>query len=366
MKKAYQAIQDKRDLLRASAKLFVLIGLGILLFTWIATGSGWGIKPDELNINAWSIKGNVGAFVGGIVGSLFSLSGFFLLYLTFQSQNQAFLRERFENKFFELIKLHRENVAEFEISNLITGRKCFVAMLHEFHYVYKLVSIGYSIESKEDKNYFNIPDEKRDEDMVDFAFKIFFFGVGFNSEKQLKHFVTEGHFRFYLEFVKQKLEFIQEQFQAFRKKNKNDYFEYNRPLATESDDFTFETYCYPFDGHSIRLGHYYRQLFQCVKFVDKQDEILSQGDKQFYISTLRAQLSNQEQLMLYYDSLSEFGKAWHKEGFFKTYSFLKNLPLALVKVKPHPHDKIGLYNNEGRFLFEWDKNRADKTAVISE
>jgi hypothetical protein len=105
------------------------------------------------------------------------------------------------------------------------------------------------------------------------------------------------------------------------------------------------------------LGHDFRTLFRIVKFVDKQDEILPIEEKKFYITTLRSQLSNQEQLLLYYDSLSSFGASWHIEGYLKKYSFLKNIPLAIVKIKPHPHEKIGKYNEEGRYLFEWDKVR---------
>lgn len=355
MEEGHQVTTDKQEFLKVGAVGFVFIGLCIVFITCLETCNGWGRQVDIKEISSlWAFRSNVGSYIGGVVGSLFTLSGFFLLYLTLQKQKEAFLKERFENKFFELLKLHRENVNEFEIRNGVKGRKCFIVMLNEFHYIYKLTQIGAAIESKIDKHYLFDDDEFKDEKVVDLAFKIFFFGVGYNSEKQLQHFVSANEFTFYKEFIKKKLKDIQDGYLKFKKDNNAEYYEVNCPIDGEEDDLTFETICYPFDGHSIRLGHYYRLLFQCVKFVDKQS-ILSDDEKKFYITTLRTQLSNQEQLLLYYDSLSEFGKAWHTKGYFKKYSFLRNIPLALVRVTPDPHEKIGRFNENGGFLFEWDK-----------
>lgn len=353
----YQVTRDKQDFLKVCAIIFVTVGLFVFLATCISTCNGWGkeIHVEQLS-SLWSFRANVGNYLSGVVGTLFTLSGFFLLYLTLQSQKQAFLKERFENKFFELIKLHRENVSEFEIRNKIRGRKCFIVMLNEFHHIYELTKIGAAIESNIDKYCLFLNDVKKDQKIVDLAFKIFFFGVGYNSEKQLKHFVSENEFSFYQEFVKDKLIEIQKGYINFSKENPKGYYEFNTPLSDEKDGLTFETICYPFDGHSIRLGHYYRLIFQCVKFVDEQ-VILSDKEKIFYINTLRAQLSNQEQLLLYYDSLSDFGAAWHENKYFKRYSFLKNIPLALVRVEPHPHITIGIKNENDKFYFEWDKNK---------
>jgi len=357
MEEDYQVTTDKQGLLKVGAVGFVFIGLCIIFITCLETCNGWGKQVDMNSLSKlWTFRANIGSYIGGVVGSLFTLSGFFLLYLTLQKQKEAFLKERFENKFFELLKLHRENVNEFEIRNGVKGRKCFIVMLNEFHYIYKLTQIGAAIESKTDKHYLFEDDAFKDEKVVDLAFKIFFFGVGYNSEKQLQHFVSANEFKFYKEFIKENLKNIQDGYLKFKKENNGEYYEVNAPIDGEGDELTFETICYPFDGHSIRLGHYYRLLFQCVKFVDRQI-ILSDDEKKFFINTLRAQLSNQEQLLLYYDSLSEFGRVWHKKGYFKKYFFLRNIPLALVRVKPHPHEKIGVLNEEGKVYFEWDKDR---------
>src|SRR5688572_27899282 len=74
-------------------------------------------------------SGQVGDFIGGVVGTVFSLAGFFILVLTLTEQTKFANKERFESKFIDLLKLHRENVKELEKDN-VSGRK-------EFHLIFK-------------------------------------------------------------------------------------------------------------------------------------------------------------------------------------------------------------------------------------
>src|SRR5690606_12016067 len=62
----------------------------------------------------FDVTGQVGDFIGGVIGTIISAAGFYFLYLTFNDQRKSFERERLESKFFDLIKLHRENVAEMK------------------------------------------------------------------------------------------------------------------------------------------------------------------------------------------------------------------------------------------------------------
>ena len=69
--------------------------------------------------------GQLGSFVGGYVGAIFALIGIVLLFSTLKSQRRASEQQNFENKYFELIKMHRDNVAEIELQGA-SGRKLFV------------------------------------------------------------------------------------------------------------------------------------------------------------------------------------------------------------------------------------------------
>ncbi len=87
------------------------------------------------------------------------------------------------------------------------------------------------------------------------------------------------------------------------------------------------------EGNSNQLAHYYRQLFQTVKFVANQS-IFTYEEKRKYIRILRSQLSNEEQTLLLYNWYSGFGSQWENETnkFFTDYRMIHNVfPSMLVK-----------------------------------
>ncbi len=86
-------------------------------------------------------------------------------------------------------------------------------------------------------------------------------------------------------------------------------------------------------GKSSMLGHYFRHLYQCVKFVVEQDEaFLCYQTKREYLKILRAQLSNHEQALLFYNWLADFGGNWESDDnkFFSDYRMIHNLDQELI------------------------------------
>lgn len=130
------------------------------------------------------------------------------------------------------------------------------------------------------------------------------------------------------------------------------FFEYKmcREGVTQTE-FDYEV----FDGHQSRLGHYYRHLFQVVTYINEQSsKILSYKEKYQYIKTLRAQLSTQEQLLFFWNSISDLGLAWERdpeidsenEKLITKYNLVKNIPEGYskyIKVR----DFYPLVNYEG-------------------
>ena len=61
------------------------------------------------------------------------------------------------------------------------------------------------------------------------------------------------------------------------------------------------------------MGHYYRHLYQTVRYVaNMNDAVIDEQQKYEYIKMLRAQMSDTEQLLLYYNSLSIPGRNWNE------------------------------------------------------
>ena len=68
------------------------------------------------------------------------------------------------------------------------------------------------------------------------------------------------------------------------------------------------------------LGHYFRTLYNVIKFIDNADV----ENKVFYSNILRARLSDNEVAILFYNGLSKYGREKFKP-LIETYALLKNL-----------------------------------------
>lgn len=93
-----------------------------------------------------------------------------------------------------------------------------------------------------------------------------------------------------------------------------------------------------FSEHKTELNHYYRHLYMMVKYIDQIDKkILSYEEKRDLLRILRAQLTNKEQIMLFYNWLSNNGSQWEqkkddaenniKNSFFIKYRMIHNVSL---------------------------------------
>jgi len=71
--------------------------------------------------------------------------------------------------------------------------------------------------------------------------------------------------------------------------------------------------------HQLELGHYYRFLYGMVVFVDKE---FSNDD--YYMGILRAQISDQELLLLFYNALTQQGAAF--KPLIERWALFDNLP----------------------------------------
>ncbi|TXT38999.1 MAG: hypothetical protein FD138_205 [Planctomycetota bacterium] len=82
-----------------------------------------------------------------------------------------------------------------------------------------------------------------------------------------------------------------------------------------------EAYIDLYDSIQVDVGHYFRNLYHIVKFVDQSDV----ANKRFYTNLIRAQLSSHELLMLFYNCVSPLGRDKFKP-LVERYGLLKNMP----------------------------------------
>lgn len=251
------------------------------------------------------LASNYGSLISGVVGSLFTLVGFLLLYLTIYEQKKQFNIQQFESKLFELIKYHRENVAEISYlpasseneAEKLYGRNVFIQLKKELLDLFSIV-----------KTYLNDNDVEMDEEsIIGVTYNIFFFGV---SERTLK--TTEDQLRYYQlddSLVSKLLKYL-------RKKKKK----YNNKIVY-------------FGGHQSKLGFYFRHIYRTIKFIEEYK--IPEKEKITYSKILRSQLTNYEQAIFFFNSLSEMGREWRnmygQKRLIEKYEMIKNIPPYLLE-----------------------------------
>lgn len=82
-------------------------------------------------------------------------------------------------------------------------------------------------------------------------------------------------------------------------------------------------------SHGLWLGHYYRQLYRIVKFIDQS--MLLEESKQELVKIVRAQISNYELVLLYYNLKSQEGEKFRL--YCDKYEILKHIPKEMLICK---------------------------------
>lgn len=240
----------------------------------------------------------------------------------FEKQNATLLKQTFETTFFHMLELHKQNVQEINVQGA-KGRDSMVMLIDTLNRLYYSVYQGLE-EIIEYKNpdvdiikeakliVCKWNDEIKRNFTIKYAYGIFFYGTDFhltyNKESDVRiveecvHFLKSDHI-----------------VECFGKTISN---------------------VYPRQGYSTALGHYYRHIFQTVCFVDKQED-LNDKEKYDYVKMLRAQLSDYEQVLFYYNALSSMGYPWIQANgnelpLVIKYRMIKNIPHFLQYIFNDP------------------------------
>lgn len=288
----------------------VVIFIGLLfvnIFAFVPAFQGPTIDAENAS--------QYGSFLAGYAGTLLSLISVVLLILTFRDQREKSQVENFTSRFFEVVKLHRDNVSEIGIHSNF-GKRVFVTMFREFRKLLEVVHF----ENK--KNSYGFTDVE----VGGISYQIFYYGVGPNSTRVLLSSV-EVKFRPLVEAVIPRIS--------------SDEFKGN---AQSQIGLSYT----PFEGHQSRLGHYFRHLYTSVKFVDDSSLDI---DKYEIVKILRVQLSNHEQAFLLFNCLSVLGRKWLAEDLISKYQLIKNIPRDFM----NSETEIDVKKAFPDVTFEWEE-----------
>ncbi len=336
-------------------KLLVLIGGIILLFIflipWIMTREIFDISYMETGQIGDTFGGITAPFIGGI-SVLFTFSAFYIQYQanieqkkSLKQQEKDLKVERFENKFFELINIHRDNVRNTKINSYyseieLLSNKAFKTLFDEFRICYHLV-YGEYIKAEKDL---------MDEEVVNIAYILFYIGIGTISELSLKELLKNYDINF-IELILKKFKDKKEEYNSTKNMDKK-ILSIEKISGKKGNLPELETkfYYQPFEGHIDTLGNYFRHLWNTVEFFEENAKKLkfSEEEKIRFMKILRSQISSYEQLLLHYNSFTNLGKIWRESGLIKKYGLVKNLPYPMAYFGPD-------IKEYGKNYFEWDK-----------
>ncbi len=323
-------------------------------------------RYSELKAN--DEKGPMGDAFGGTVGpviawiaAVLTFLAFYIQYeankeqrLQFERQGNDTMIERFENRFFEMIRLHRANVEELDIQQKVHGRKVFTTFYFELRYIYLLLQKEHDT---------NPPSPALNlEELTNLAYLIYFFGIGHVTKNVFIDIAPKYHSLPFFEKTlsglhKQMLKYEETEMEIANAKSRSDLiWPTHNNLIVDHDGKTaifFQIYK-PFTGHGTKVGHYYRHLYQAVKYVNDQDHpLFTDTLKYSYVKMLRAQLSNFEQVLFYYNAVSQLGKKWITKNYIREYKMIINLPLSFADFGITPAEKFKKEMEEIDDFFDW-------------
>lgn len=268
--------------------IFAFIGL-ISFFTIILNSAYF--KNFDLIIDT-KLASEFGDFFGGFIGTIFSIISVLLLIYTIYKQGFNSKKIEIETNFFRMIDYHNQNVNQLKIPNLFNskkeqiseGRRGFVEFKIQFHYLLQIIQ-----RINNSKNY-----NLKETEIADITYIIFYYGL-------------EGS---WINFIEKKLD---------------DYPEYKSITFSISQELIRETEKNLKRTNQTSLSTYFRNMFNAIKMVD-ESKYLSPREKKNLIKIYRAQLSNPELYILFFNVLSRFGKKWKSNNYIEKYELFKNIP----------------------------------------
>jgi len=276
--------QTSKILMWIGISLFIL---GFVVFFWNETFFDTGnlIKAEKV--------GQFGDFIGGLVGSLWALAGVVLFYVALKEQridfrtNQEVLKTQL-NAFKQQVKEFELQRKELELTREVFSQQSETLKLQQFESTYfSMINLHHQI-----VNSIDITTNKK----VKLPLKT----ITYTSRDCFNFFITELNDIYLTNLTNNEASRIDEAYKKLYLENQSD------------------------------LGHYFRNLYNILKFIDKKN----QGDKFFYSNLLRAQLSSSELILLFYNGISQFGKFKFKP-LIEKYHFLQNIPKKQLLMKSH-------------------------------
>ena len=231
-----------------------------------------------------------GDFVGGFIGTLFGFLSVLVLAYSILKQTYETRRNNIRNAFFKMIDYHFKNVEQVELpkpdnpGTKEKARRGFVAYKIQ---IKRLLQAVCKINSENEL-------ELTGHDVASIAYMVFYYG----ADESWKTFL----------------------------KNKLACYDCSELmincLIKLSERNPNMKLC---RTNQTILSAYFRNMYNAIRLVDSEP-YFTKKEKYDLIKIYRAQLSNPELYVLFFNVISPFGKKWREKDFVNKYRLVKNIP----------------------------------------
>lgn len=314
--------------------------------------------------------GPVGDVIGGITTPIIGVVSIVLLVLTLKNQKDADYHSQLENRIFQLLKLHIDNVYSMHsVTNdgELNGQEVMQFVSQQISSCVK--EIRPFIEKTSDAELFSkqfvpvfdelhLQVEKKQFAILDIAFCVVYIGVGKDTIEQLRIVLSN---RYNPNLVKTIIDLERLKSSLSAEKTREQWDKWNR-LSVEKKEHYLPLFDTPYEkmnqedaekikesynllhkvsafrkfyyGHQFRLSHYYRHMYMVIEYITDEEK-LTNKQKYNYVKILRSQLSTTEQVLLMANSVSQLGGDWElfrtdEKKYITTYNLIKNIPQSSV------------------------------------
>lgn len=277
--------------------LKIITGLIVILLI-VAVISFFCVIFNEVYFNTSGVidpelASKFGGFFGGYVGVMFSILSTLLLIYTIIDQFIERQKRWATDNFYRMLEFHNDMVKQLSVAHIDTtkpersnGRRAFVVFKLQIHRLLRLIK-ELNTGEKWDLN---------KDQILRIVYMIFYYGID----------------RQWIEFLQDK---IKEDIDPDLLKKILDKILHEIQKGKLKLGRTNQT----------SLSSYFRNMYNLVKLIDN-DKYLSKQEKKDLITIYRAQLSNPELYVLFFNLRSYFGKKWNDKRYVETYELLKNIP----------------------------------------
>ncbi|MEM7102064.1 MAG: putative phage abortive infection protein [Bacteroidota bacterium] len=305
-------LSERSSLLLMTLGIAIVLLIGGFFLLGGEAGNNDGLSADKF--------AHFGEAIGGVVGSIWALAGVILFYIALREQRRFFEEQRKDFKT-NRESLQKQTAAlELQTQEFQNQRQELELTRNVFEEQSRLLEI-----QQFEGTFFNML--SLFQDLIDSTHGDVRTPEGNRIAKDIK-----GR-----DFFDKCITQMKKEYNAACEKREEDAAEGSPDFLEKEKTFTIHVYENFFDRHQSTIGHFLRSFYNIVKFIMRSD--LSEHDRQVYLSIVMAHMSNDEIGLIFYNSMSKFGRT--RKGETKLYDWceefgiLENMYQSCLMAKMH-------------------------------